>query len=282
MLISITHPNAALGRRIRRASRAANFPLISSILEFLEEYRFDGIELDWPTAAADWSHFKTLLRLIGTPLAKKGYTFAVALRPGDLVDPELASIVDLMILRSWRDFPPLCEGDPDCERADRVALHPSPLSYVARNTNEWIRRVGVAQRSKIVLALPVFGQGYTLQFGNLTDAGAPVSAPGREGPYTKRWDGKLAYYEVRYFNIVVVRTRGRLIRANDLIEGGSFRPGMREAGGRLMDLWQGRGRAVCETRRSVDRLRGSPSHQNQNGVRAGDGTRWSVPVVAGP
>lgn len=173
--------------------------MVSSILDFLEEYRFDGIELDWPTAAEDWPHFKTLLKLIGAPLAKKGYTFAVVLRPGDLVDPELASIVDLIILRSWRDLPLTCWNDPDCEKTDRFALHPSPLSFVARNTSEWIKQVGRGQRSKIVLALPVFGQGYTLRFDNLTDAGAPVSAPGREGAYTKRRDGKLAYYEVRCF-----------------------------------------------------------------------------------
>jgi len=170
--------------------------LVSSILDFLEEYHFDGIELDWPTAAEDWSHLKTLLKLIGAPLAKKGYTFAVALSPEDPVDPELASIVDLIILRSWRDFPLACQNDPDCERMDRFALHPSPLSFVARNTSEWIKRVRIGQRSKIVLALPVFGQGYTLRFDNLTNAGAPVLGPGAEGSYTKRQDGKLSYYEV--------------------------------------------------------------------------------------
>lgn len=195
MLISI-QPNPHRSLIIQRNANLSNdFPLPESILKFLEEYRFDGIELDWPTAALDWPQFKILLKLIGAPLAKKGYTLAVALKPEDPVDPELVSIVDLIILKSWRDVQPACSS---CEKTERHVLHPGPLSFIVRNASKWIEQVSAEQRSKIVLAIPVFGQGYTLKFGNLTNVGAPARRPGKEGAYTKWRDGKLAYYEVKY------------------------------------------------------------------------------------
>jgi len=142
-----------------------------------------------------------MLKIIGALLSRKGYTLAVALRPEDPVDPELLSIVDLLILRSWRDMP-FCQ-DGSCkvknEIMEKIALHPGPLSFVAQNMSDWVRQVSVEQRSKIVLALPIFGQGYTLKYDNLSDTGAPILGPGREGDYTKQQDGKLAYYEVKYY-----------------------------------------------------------------------------------
>jgi len=125
----------------------------------------------------------------------------VALGSDDLLDPELASIVDLITLRSWRDFP-TCQNYNNCEETKQFALHPGPLSFVARNVSEWINRIDIEQRSKIILGLPIFGQGYTLQFSNRTNVGAPILGPGKEGVYTKRQDGRLAYYEVRYFVLI--------------------------------------------------------------------------------
>lgn len=200
MLISITNQNLHDGIFIQYSSNVTLFPQ-KSILEFLEEYPFDGIELDWPAAAEDWQSFKNMLKIIGASLARKGYTLAVALRPEDPVDPEIVSIVDLVILKSWLDMPHCQDDNSICEMKneiiEKVALHPGLLSFVAQNTSEWVRQVSVEQRSKIVLALPIFGQGYTLKYDNLTDAGAPVLGPGREGDYTKRQDGKLAYFEVK-------------------------------------------------------------------------------------
>lgn len=192
----------------------SNVPLSpqKSILEFLEKYPFDGVELDWPTAADDWQSFKIMLKTIGASFARGGYTLAVTLRPDDPVDPELASIVDLIILRSWRDMPVCQQHYFDCEmKRDmmrRLASHPGLLSYVAQNTSEWLKQVSFEQRSKIVLALPIFGQGFTLKFDNLTDTGAPVLEPSKEDDDTKDLitqtrDGKLAYYEVKCIAVTI-------------------------------------------------------------------------------
>ncbi|XP_020293834.1 probable chitinase 3 isoform X2 [Pseudomyrmex gracilis] len=192
VLISIKFANPLSSLNIEQVARSSNFTLLRSILEFLDEYRFDGIELDSPTAGENWSAFKTLLKRIGISLAKKGYVFAVSLNPEDPVDSELPSIVDLITLKTWRELS-TCRN---CESTTKFALHPGPLSFVAHKTSEWIAQISAEQKSKIVLALPIFGQGYILKYANLTNAGAPVLGPGKEGVYTKRQDGKLAYFEV--------------------------------------------------------------------------------------
>ncbi|KAL0132938.1 hypothetical protein PUN28_000582 [Cardiocondyla obscurior] len=190
VLISL-RPNSQNSLVIQRnANLTADFPLRKSILKFLEEYRFDGIELDWPTSAQNWPQFKVLLKLIGSSLSKKGYTLAVALKPEDPVDPELTSIVDLIILKSWRDI------QSTDKKTEHPVLHPGPLSFIVQNASKWAEQVSAELRSKIVLAIPIFGQGYTLKFGNLTKVGSPTQKPGKEGAYTKWQDGKLAYYEV--------------------------------------------------------------------------------------
>lgn len=190
MLISIAPPNRGqlFAEIVQRDCAQHCDKLVQSILGFLETYRFDGIEIDWPSAAEHWSDFKLLLRKVAAPLSKKGYTLAVVVRPEDPVDREIASIVDLILLRSWREI---------LQSREILALHPAPLSFVARNVNKWIEHVGTEHTSKIVLGLPIFGQGYTLRFDNFTDVGAPVLGPGRESVYTKQKDGTLAYYEVR-------------------------------------------------------------------------------------
>ena len=48
--------------------------------------------------------------------------------------------------------------------------------------------------SKINLGLPLYGQSYELTT-NKHEFGAPSTAPGREGDYTRQ-SGMLAYYEI--------------------------------------------------------------------------------------
>nr|XP_031849252.1 probable chitinase 10 [Nomia melanderi] len=162
--------------------------LAKSILRFLENHGFDGVEIDWESSSENANGLKSLLRALRNTLAAHRYILAVAQRPADPVDPEIVSAVDLLLFRAWRDSP--------LHRREKLALHPAPLNYVFRVTNKWLDRIPRDQKSKVILGLPAFGQGYTLQFGNLTDAGAPIVGPGNEDIYTKQSNGRLAYYEV--------------------------------------------------------------------------------------
>lgn len=207
MLISVA-PSPGLFAEVARQGCALYCEqLARSVLGFLAEYRFDGVEIDWPDAVERWTDFKLVLRAIGAPLARAGYTLALSIGAENPADREIASIVDLIVLRSWRDG--LGRGDREGESL--AALHPAPLTYVARNVERWIVRVGAEETSKIILSVPIFGQGYTLKFSNATDAGASVIGPGREGPYTKRKDGRLAYYEVGERDAACLKTLVRHI-----------------------------------------------------------------------
>ncbi|XP_076756261.1 putative chitinase 10 [Xylocopa sonorina] len=159
-----------------------------SVVSFLQAHDLDGIEIDWESSAERSNDLKSLLKTIKNAFADKEYIIAVAQRPDDPVDRQITSLADLVLLRAWRDSP--------VYRREKLALHTAPLKYVIRVTNKWIDRVPREHRSKIVLGLPVFGQGYTLKFGNLTGAGAPIIGPGIEDVYNERKSGRMAYYEI--------------------------------------------------------------------------------------
>ncbi|XP_034193394.1 putative chitinase 10 isoform X2 [Osmia lignaria lignaria] len=163
--------------------------LAKSILTFLRANDFDGVEIDWENSAEHSNDLRLLLKTIKKSFdVQDEYTLAVAQRPEDPVDQEITSIADLVLLRAWRESPGF--------RREKLALHPAPLRYVVRATNRWIESVPREHRSKIILGIPVFGQGYTLKFGNFTDAGAPIIGPGIGGVYNKRQNGRMAYYEI--------------------------------------------------------------------------------------
>ncbi|KAF3422630.1 hypothetical protein E2986_01595 [Frieseomelitta varia] len=155
-----------------------------SVVSFLQAHDFDGVEIDWDGPPDRSYDLKLLLGTIRKHFADREYILAVVQKPDDPVDQEIASVADLVTLRAWRDSPAF--------RREKFALHPAPLNYVARVTNKWADRVPMEHRSRIVLGLPVFGQGYTLKFGNLTDAGAPVVGPATD----EQNSGTMAYYEV--------------------------------------------------------------------------------------
>ncbi|XP_078046537.1 putative chitinase 10 [Augochlora pura] len=162
--------------------------LTESILKFLVDRDLDGVAIDWENSSEDPNGLELLLRIIKKSLSSRGYILAVVQRLEDPINSEISFIADLIILRAWRESPP--------HRREKLALHSAPLNYVARLTNKWIDRIPHNHRSKIILGLPVFGQGYTLKFGNFTDTGAPIIGPGNQDVYANLSNGKLAYYEV--------------------------------------------------------------------------------------
>ncbi|XP_076647838.1 putative chitinase 10 [Halictus rubicundus] len=190
VLVSIAAPNRGklFSKVVENHCSVHCDKLAESIASFLEDRDLDGAEIDWESSSENPNGLRSLLGIVKKSLTSRGYILAVAQRPEDPVDPEIGSVADLILLRAWRDSPPF--------RREKLALHPAPLNYVARLTNKWIDRVPRDHRSKIVLGLPVFGQGYTLKFGNSTDVGAPILGPGNQDAYANLPNGRMAYYEV--------------------------------------------------------------------------------------
>jgi len=52
-----------------------------------------------------------------------------------------------------------------------------------------------ADRSKLLLGIPVYGQSYRLSTASQADLGDPTTGPGKPGEFTKQ-PGMLAYYEI--------------------------------------------------------------------------------------
>lgn len=188
VLVSISISVSSRGKLFSDLTKSYCEKFAKSIVNFLQTHDFDGVEIDWEGSANHSNDLKLLLRTIRKFFVDQEYVLAVVQRPEDPVDQEISSVADLLLLRAWRDNPTF--------RREKLALHPAPLKYVARVTNKWIDRVPREHRSKIVLGLSVFGQGYTLKFENYTDAGAPIIGPGIENTYDKQKNGRMSYYEI--------------------------------------------------------------------------------------
>lgn len=59
---------------------------------------------------------------------------------------------------------------------------------------EYLINLG-ADKSKLLVGIPLYGQAYRLSSENLTSLGDPATGPGAAGEFTKQ-PGMLAYYEV--------------------------------------------------------------------------------------
>lgn len=154
---------------------------IESIMDFLKEHEFDGVEIDWENKSN--AELRVLLRKLYQLLADEGYSLALSIRPEDTVDPEIASMSDLLLFKAWRN-----------SDNRTFAYHSAPLSFVSNTVNKWISR-GVEPR-KIILGIPLFGKSFTFKSSDSTSAGSPITGPGLGGMHTNR-RGTLAYYEVR-------------------------------------------------------------------------------------
>lgn len=59
---------------------------------------------------------------------------------------------------------------------------------------EYLVKLG-ADKSKLLVGIPLYGQAYRLSSENLTGLGDPATGPGTPGEFTKQ-PGMLAYYEI--------------------------------------------------------------------------------------
>ncbi|KAL2745938.1 putative chitinase 10 isoform X1 [Vespula maculifrons] len=190
ILISIMFPSERF--KSSKLNEADYEQISQSILSFIRQQDFDGVLIDWQIEDA-WqtnamTELKIFSKILKKNLADEELSSAIALHAEDRVHRETISNFDLVILKPWRSEFNL--------RRDKFALHPAPLKTVIRTVNKWFERAGMEQASKTVLGLPIFGDGYTLKFGNFTDAGAPILGPGIPGLYTRASNGRLAYYEI--------------------------------------------------------------------------------------
>ncbi|KAI1296888.1 putative chitinase 2 [Halotydeus destructor] len=188
-------------------SESARSTFVESVVEFLDKYNFDGLDLDWEYPAArggkpeDKRNFVFLLRELKTAFEPKNYLLTAAVSAGKwFVDPaydvpEVARYLDLINVMAydyhggWEDK--TGHNAPMFARPDEVGN--DRISNVNFSMNHWIERG--APREKLMLGMGTYGRSFTLEKSSVNGYYAPAPQKGRAGPYTRE-AGSLGYNEI--------------------------------------------------------------------------------------
>ncbi|RDW91797.1 hypothetical protein BP5796_01191 [Coleophoma crateriformis] len=184
------------------ASTTAQNEFFTSLLDFLEEYGFDGVDIDWeyPGASnrygtsADYANFVTFIENMRSALGSS-YGVSITL-PSSYWYLQYFDIVNLANHVDWFNFMSYDvygSWDTDIASIGAYVYASTNLTTITADLSLlWHNNISASQ---VNLGLGFYGRSYTLEDTSCVDPGCAYSSAGNAGPCTQT-AGILSYAEI--------------------------------------------------------------------------------------